>query len=157
MNILIATCSKKLRNGKENPKNYPWWPELLHELGMDFHVTQIAAAGDRRYAADYRVGLSMADITKLVAECAFWVSVDSFLPHLAHHLGKPGVVLWAKSDPVIYGYPENLNLLKDRKYLRKSPFDIWEHETFDSAAFMSVPAIVSAVSGWYKPRVLKAA
>ena len=35
-NIIIHCEAQKLRNGNRNPKNYPWWPELLSEL-KDFN------------------------------------------------------------------------------------------------------------------------
>ncbi len=32
MKIVIFCEAQKLRNGKENPKNYPWWVELISLL-----------------------------------------------------------------------------------------------------------------------------
>lgn len=48
---------------------------------------------------------------------------------------KKGIVLFAKSDPEIFGYPENINLLKDKKYLRWDQFGPWEATDFVEEAF----------------------
>jgi ADP-heptose:LPS heptosyltransferase len=144
--ILIHPFAQMLRNNQVNPKNYPWWPELLERL--DGPIVQIGVEQEWRLAADIRLGLPLKEIRALLAECEFWISVDSFLPHLAHYLPKPGVVLWSKSDPDIFGYPENLNLLKDRRYLRAKQFRIWEEESYDPEAFLLVDAVVDAIGKW---------
>jgi hypothetical protein len=35
-------------------------------------------------------------------------------------------VIWGISDPDIFGYDYNTNILKDRKYLRPDPFGTWK-------------------------------
>ena len=42
------------------------------------------------------------------------------------------------SDKNIFGYPQNINLLKNKKYLRKNQFDTWEAEEFIEKAFAHV-------------------
>jgi hypothetical protein len=64
---------------------------------------------------------------------------------MAKHLGKPGIVLWSVSDPEIFGYPENLNLLKDRKYLRKDQFAVWEAVTLDPETFVGPEEVYRAL------------
>ena len=124
--IILAPYSKKLRNGKENPKNYPHWEEVAHFLiSADFRITQLLYAGEKQiehtFAQEY-TSLKMCET--LVRQSDLFLSVDNFLPHLAHTIGKRGVVIWGTSDPLIFGYPENVNLLKDRKYLRGNQFEI---------------------------------
>ncbi len=141
--ILIHPYAQKLRNGGRNAKNYPYWPALL--AGLHDSVVQIGVAGEDALVSDFRMHLSLKDISALVQTCSLWIAVDSFLPHLAFHLHKPGVVLWSVSDPLIYGYPDNLNLLKDRSYLRAQPFGIWEQQPYNADAFVSADAALAQI------------
>ena len=138
--ILIHPFAKLLRNGQRNPKTYPWWRELINLMGKE-SVVQLGLEGEARLVSDFRKNLALKEIRGLLKECRLWVSIDSFLPHLAHHVRKPGVVIWSVSDPNIFGYPENLNLLRDRKYLRKNQFGIWEAESFNPNSFMKAEEI----------------
>lgn len=138
--ILIAPYAKKLLNGMPHAKDYPYWKELLEKLPND--IVQIGIAGEKRLTRNFKKGLSIPEITKLVIDCEYWISVDSFLPHLASHVGKRGVVLWSVSDPVIFGYPDNINILKDRSYLRKKQFAIWEDESRNEDAFVEPDEVI---------------
>lgn len=97
---------------------------------------------------DCRIGLPLKEIAALLKECAYFITVDSFLQHLAQHVGRAGVVLWSKSDPLIFGYPENLNLLKDRRCLRRQQFRIWEEESYDPDTFLPVGDVVQRIGAW---------
>jgi ADP-heptose:LPS heptosyltransferase len=135
--IIIAPYAQKLRTGKENPKNYPHWEELVYELQKSMHVVQIGVEGEQQLVPDFRKNLPIADLRKLVHECDTWIGVDSFFQHLAWDEGKPGIVLWGPSDPLIFGHPENINLLKDRSYLVESQFLWWEATEHDPERFVS--------------------
>ena len=78
--------------------------------------------------------------------------MDSFLPHLAQQVEKPGVVIWSVSDPEIFGYKNNLNILKDRKYLRGNQFDIWEAGSYNPEAFLKAEEVYSVIKGEIKCR-----
>jgi len=142
--ILISPYSRKMRNGKENPKNYSYWKELLKQMD-GYKIIQIGVNGEEQIVDDCRFNLLLKEIKQLLKDCDLFISVDNFLPHLAHTIGKSGIVLWGKSDPKIFGYPENLNLLKDRKYLRQFQFDIWEKEEFDENVFVKPDIIIKKV------------
>ena len=125
--ILISPFSKQLRNGKNNPKNYPHWKKLISCLIlMGEEVVQVGVEGEEQLTTDFRQNLSLEQLAELVETCKTWISVDSFFQHFCWDLGKPGIVLWGQSDPNIFGHPENINLLKDRKYLRDKQFWMWE-------------------------------
>jgi len=115
MKILIA-------KGNPNAKAYPYFDELKgHEIKV------------------LEGKLSTQEIIDLVNWSDKWVSVDTFLPHFcAYHKLKPGIVLWGLSDPEIFGYKHNINLLKDRKYLRKEQFKWWKDEPINKEAFVSI-------------------
>jgi ADP-heptose:LPS heptosyltransferase len=115
MKILIC-------KGNPNAKSYPYWDELT---GHDIKVLEGK--------------LSTQEIIDLVNWSDKWVSVDTFLPHFcAYHKLKPGIVIFAKSDPEIFGYKHNINLLKDRKYLRAEQFKWWKDEPINKEAFVSI-------------------
>jgi ADP-heptose:LPS heptosyltransferase len=147
--ILISPYAKKLRdkNGP-NPKDYPYWDEVVAMLNGN-PIVQVGIEGERRIngVTDFRKGLSFDQIRTMVEQCEVWISVDNFLPHLAHHVGKPGIVLWGQSDPNVFGYPENINLLKDRKYLRGDQFMIWEACEYNVDAFVGSQDVINAIRG----------
>jgi ADP-heptose:LPS heptosyltransferase len=138
--IIIAPYAQKLRNGQNNPKNYPWWPELISMIKEP--IIQVGIEGETQLIDDFRKNLSIDDLTKLILECKTWISVDSFFQHLAWDIGKPGVVLWGQSDPLIFGHLENTNLLKDRKYLREKQFWWWEQCEYNAEAFAKPEEII---------------
>ena len=125
--IIISPFAKKLLNGKENPKNYPYWNQLVYEIQKFEQVVQVGVTGERKLVDDFRKDLPISELKKLIAECKTWISCDSFFQHLAWSEGKPGIVLWSVSDPLIFGHPENTNLLKNRKYLEPNQFLWWEY------------------------------
>jgi ADP-heptose:LPS heptosyltransferase len=138
--IIIAPYAQKLRNGKNNPKNYPWWPELLSLI--DEPVIQVGVNSEDPLVEDFRKNLSLEELKTLVIECRTWISVDSFFQHFAWDLNKPGIVLWGQSDPLIFGHPENMNLLKDRKHLREKQFWWWEQCDYNAEAFVKPEEII---------------
>lgn len=144
MKILIAPYSQKLRNGKRNPKEYPYWPELVALL-KNHTITQIGVEGEQGLVPDFRKGLPYKEIKALINECHIWISVDSFLPHLAQFTNKSGVVLWGPSDPLIYGYPNNNNILKDRACLRPDQFNIWEALEYDPNKFVKAYEVINLI------------
>ena len=122
--IIIAPYAQKLRNGKENPKNYPYWEELISKI--DEPIIQVGVKGEKQLVEDFRTNLPIECLRQLVRDCRIWIGVDSFFQHLCWDEGKPGVVLWGVSDPLIFGHKENINLLKDRKYLAENQYLWWE-------------------------------
>jgi len=143
--VVISPYSKPMRNGQTNPKNYPYWGRLVEILASYAEVIQIGTQGEEKIAGteSFLRNLSFEELRDLINCCDTWISVDNFLPHFCHcEKLKPGIVLWGKSDPKIFGYPENVNLLKSRTYLRSKQFDIWEVDTSDPNAFV-LPEIVA--------------
>lgn len=137
--IIISPYSKALRNGKQNPKNYPYWRELIAQIKEP--IIQIGIEGEEQLTPDFRKNLPIADLKALLRECRTWISCDSFFQHLAWSEGKPGISLWSVSDPLIFGHPQNINLLKSRKYLRENQFLWWELVEYNADAFV-LPEVV---------------
>ena len=132
--IIISPYAKKLQNGKENPKNYPYWKELIDLISEE--IVQVGVDGETQLVDDFRTNLSLIQLRQLIKECRIWIGVDSFLQHLAWSESKPGIVLWSVSDPLIFGHKENTNLLKDRVYLAENQFLWWDFIEHDSNKFV---------------------
>lgn len=147
-NIIISPYSRKLRNDNNNAKNYPYWEELVLELKkLNFFVIQIGIIGEDfiKGVDEFQFNKSLEEIEELLKNSELFISVDNFLPHLAHSVGVNGVVIFSRSDPYIYGYKENANILKDRKYLREDQFGMWEHCEYIEDSFVSPSVIVSFI------------
>lgn len=141
--ILLAPWAKKLRVDKPHPKNYPYWPEVVKEINEP--IIQIGIEGEVQLVDDFRKNLPMNELTDLVGQCKTWLSVDSFFQHFCWDLGKPGIAIWGPSDPLIFGHPENVNLLKDRSYLRPNQFWWWEQCDFNKDSFVEPKVVLDAL------------
>lgn len=138
--IIISPYSKKLLNNRENPKNYPYWEELIALI--DEPIIQVGVESEKQLVGDFRKNLPISELRKLIQECRTWISCDSFFQHLAWDEKKPGVVLWGPSDPLIYGHPENVNLLKDRSYLAPNQFLWWEFTEHQKERFVPPQEVI---------------
>lgn len=151
--IIISPYSKRLRKfsvndpDKTNPKNYPYWKEVVLLLkNKGFYIIQIGVPGEDLIGADeVKFNLNIKDLISLLSECSTWICVDNFFNHFATYYKKRGVVIFSRSDPLIFGYLQNINLLKDRKYLRKNQFELWEQDEFNKDAFVSPEEVARSV------------
>jgi ADP-heptose:LPS heptosyltransferase len=146
--IVISPYSKLLRNGARNPKDYPYWPELVKRLNeLGYEVIQIGVKGEAPIEGvkELRLDLKLKYIKQLLLDSHTWISVDNFLPHLASHINKPGIVLWGMSNPAIFGYSENVNLLKHHKYLKADQFGFWEDVVYNPDAFVDPMAVIEFI------------
>lgn len=144
--IIISPFSKPMRNGKRNPKEYPWWIELIALLKeKGFYVIQIGTPNEPQITEDFRTGLKFKELAELMLKCRILISVDNFAHHFAALHKKPCIVLWGKSDPLIFGYSQNHNLLKSRSFLRANQFGIWEEEEYNPDVFVTPEEVISYV------------
>lgn len=144
--IIIAPYAQKLRNGKINPKNYPYWTKLVKELSKNgYDIVQIGVEGEESLVPDFRKNLPLTELAELVNQCDTWISVDSFFQHFCWDLKKPGIVIWSQSNPLIFGHEENINLLKDKKYLRKEQFYLWEQCEYNKDAFVEPTTVLKHI------------
>ena len=134
MKLIICPYSQKLpekENRPENPKNLPYWKEVLSIIKEEFYdieIIQVGAAGEPTVEGVTKISsnLSQEDLLELVKDCDAWMSVDNFFQHFCSYYNvKNGFVLFGQSDPNIFGYPFNRNIIKDRKYLRERQFQFW--------------------------------
>jgi ADP-heptose:LPS heptosyltransferase len=147
--IIIAPFAAKLRSGNRNPKNYPHFAELVARLNANSHeIIQIGVTGEDRIEGveQHVLDWPFEKLKDLINDSDTWVSVDSWLPHFCHcYRLKPGIVLWGKSSPRIWGYDENENLWGGEHNLRPFQYKNWEEEEYDEKVFPSVMQIVWAV------------
>ena len=141
--ILISPYSKKLVNGKQNPKNYPYWKELIKLINEP--IIQVGIDGEEQLVPEFCKNLPIARLKELIAECRTWIGCDSFFQHLAWDCKKPGIVLWSGSDPLIYGHSENINLLKSRDYLATNQFLWWDFTEYNADAFVLPEEVVKFI------------
>ena len=73
--IIISPYSKRMRNGKRNPKNYPWWPEVIRDLKEE--VIQVGVGDEERFAGCVHVfDKPLEELERLISKCRIWVSVE---------------------------------------------------------------------------------
>ena len=145
--IIISPYSKKLREKETpHPKNFPMWKELLLLL-PEYEIIQIGVEGEERLVENCKFNLPTSDLIELSKDIGTWVSVENFFPHFMHynHPEKRGVVIFSQSDPFIFGYPKNINLLKDKKHLRWDQYGPWELAEYKKEAFVEPEAVVEAI------------
>ena len=122
------------RGNLQNAKSYPYWEEFL-VLAKEHEIKEIKGI------------LSEKEIIDLVNWCDIWITIDTFLPHLcAYNKLKKGIVIWGKSDPLLFGYPQNINLLKDRKYLRPDQFTFWTGVKNEPGSFVSADDLYKSLN-----------
>jgi len=141
--IIVSPYSKKLMNGRENPKNYPHWKEVIDQINEP--IIQIGIDGETQLVDDFKKNLPLSELKQMLQQCRTWISCDSFFQHLGYTQKKPGIVLWSVSDPMIFGHPENVNLLKSRDYLAKDQFLWWEDQEYKHDAFVDPDEVVKAL------------
>lgn len=159
--IVISPYSRRLRNGKNNPKNYPYWDQVIDRVsGLGYDVVQIGENNESKFnkVKNFIIGANFDKLKSLVNNSKTFISVDNFFPHFcAYSTNVGGVVIFSLSDPNIFGYAHNINLLKDRSYLRKEQFGIWEAVEFNRDAFVEPLAVTAAVESQISMNKLKGA
>ncbi len=145
MKIVIFCEAQKLRNGKENPKNYPWWVELISLLEQEeYEIIQAGSSSDKKYTDNFVI-LPLKELKELINKSDLFISVDSIGQHLGWSVGKKGIGLFGQSDPKIFGHEENINLYSDEKYFRQYQFHTWEECEYIKESFVSPEVILHEI------------
>ena len=116
----------------DHPKSYPFWEELITLLRAKYPSVKLFQIGRRNETLltgvdDHFMELPLRSVEELIKGCRMWVSVDNFLQHLVNSMMEQvrGVVLWGVSNPELFGYDYNLNILRSKSYLRPDQFGVW--------------------------------
>lgn len=153
--IAISPYSRKLKNGNKNAKDYPYWEDLVDIIkkrsGMK--VIQIGISGEEEISGvdEFKKDLKFEDLKRIIRDSVTWISVDNMIGHLGYYVKKPGIVIWGKSDPKIFGYSININLLKSEDFLRGDQFFIWEDEKYEKEVFVTAEQVYSSVEVFIDP------
>jgi len=149
MKVIISPYSRRMRNGNRNPKNYPYFEEVVKQLRKQgVYVIQIGIKGEKELGANKTLfNKPLKELVALLNKCDKWISVDNFFSHLAYLHNKPGVVIFGQSDPEIFGHDFNTNLLKDKKYLRPLQFAPWEDVIYSTECFVDASVVINKIIG----------
>ena len=144
--ILMAPFCKPRHDGKMNAKNYPYWNEVLLEIAPVYDITQIVYGSEQWLkGVGYADNLSLNHTEHLMRETNMFLCIDTYLQHMGHFLGKPGVVIFGPSDPALFGYKDNINLYVDGKYFRPHQYQTWNEWDFNKDAFVLPDVVINAV------------
>lgn len=141
--IIISPFARHVQDEKPHPKNYPYWKQVIEQI--DEEIIQVGIEGEPQLVPTFKKNCTLSELAALTTQCKTWVSVDSFFQHFCWDLCKPGIVIFGQSDPNIFGHPENVNLLKDRKYLREKQFWLWSQAEYIEEAFVEPKVVLEAL------------
>ena len=144
--ILFATFAAKAPSlkGQPSPKDYPHARQLA-ELLKGHNLIQVGGDGDEQLTPDFRRNLSFNELGNLIHESRTGICCDSYLQHYYWFLKRRAIVLFGISDPIIFGHPENINLLKDRSFLRPQQFDLYYVNQYKPEAFVTPEEVLKAL------------
>lgn len=146
--ILLFPRAAKTTDGQPSPKDYSHFEVVvkrLSELGFEVHQALKAGEATVPGCKGWYENFSLKYLMPLIQGCETWISVDSFAQHFAWTIKEPGVAIFGQSDPLIFGHPENINLLKDRKFLRDRQFGLWSQTKAFPEMWVGPEAVVNAV------------
>lgn len=156
VSLVLSPYSRPLRSLGPNPKNFPHWEEVVDTLLSRFNLVvkqevylyKGQPSSDRVHSKVQVLPFtSVHQLVSPILESTCWASVDNFLPHLCNLIkADPGVVVFSKSDPSIFGYHYNKNLHSLAPRFRPDQFNLWEQCQYDDAAFPLVQSVVDAIT-----------
>lgn len=151
MKVCIAPYAARMPNDLPNPKNPPWWAELVAMLNAEGHeVIQLGVKGEPRIdgVGQCIQNFPLDKLINVIRDCDMWISVDSWLPHFCATMRlQSGIVIWAQSNPKIWGYKHNVNLLRDKAYLREYQYAHWWDCPYNADAFVTPATVMDALHG----------
>lgn len=155
--ILLSLFSRPTHiNNNPSPKSYPldYAIELVGLLKMEgFFTIQIGVESEPEINCNQRLNSpSIPNLINLIKDSYLFVCCDNFLHHAAHFYKKRGIVIFSQSNPQIFGYKDNINLVKNSNYLRKDKkqFEYWEQTPYIKDAFVAPVDIIEAIRTNYK-------
>lgn len=147
--MIVISPYSTFKKGLKGVKDYPYWNALISKIKETFPDEELIQIGknDEKPLIETQmiVDKSMPELLSLVRKCRFWISVDNFFPHLCSVTDKKGFVIFAYTDPKIFGYPQNVNILKSVDWLRKEQFLNWDGFRKSTDAFLSPKEIIDII------------
>jgi ADP-heptose:LPS heptosyltransferase len=117
--IVIHPTGAKLtfNPGVQITPNKDWfkeeWTKLVSYLIKQYDVVQVGGKNEEEIpgVTTYLMGqTSLRQTAALLKQCKTYVSIDSFVGHCGPAVGKPGVVIFGRSNPYIAGHAMNKNI-----------------------------------------------
>lgn len=150
--LILSPYSKPTPDGSPNAKNYPHWQKVVDVVSKTIPVVQIGVDGEQRLD-NVKAFLKpkLHELKDILGhdDCRAFASVDNFLQHYVKTYvpNLRGVVVFSRSDPYIFGYRENRNLLKDKKFLRprNEQWWLWSQCAYDPDAYVEPSEVVDAI------------
>jgi len=143
----------------DHPKSYPFWDQLIPLLRAKYPTSQLIQIGRKDEphliaVDDHLMGLPLRKIQELITGCRFWISGDNFLQHMVNAAVEQvrGVVLWGVSDPKLFGYGYNLNILRGTQYLRPDQFGVWPGFPKNNDVFERPEIVIERIVNSYGTR-----
>lgn len=150
--ILLSCWAKPLKSGAWNAKNpnKSWWEKLCLLLKNEqYKIYQLGQGPEIR----------LKGVDKFIWDTDIWeitekyfpivitmITIDNMWNHMCWYKNKKAIVIFSRSDPEIFGHPENINLLKDRKNLRENQFEPWEYRAeYNSNSFICPEEVMAAL------------
>jgi ADP-heptose:LPS heptosyltransferase len=111
--VLIQTST-----GGTTYKDWPIerWAELAARLKNEIGVTvyQVGSPEDKKVSGLERLpSPSLLHAAAALKACRFFIGLDSFFNHVSKAVHKPSLILWASTNPLAYGYTQNINLVNN--------------------------------------------
>jgi len=111
IDVTMVGAAKRRTQVKDWFKNK--WESLVSGIqGLGYKVYQVGGQEDERIEGcdKYFLGIDYRLTMALLEKSRGFVSVDTFLGHAGHAIGKKGVVLFGPSDPFFFGHDSNINI-----------------------------------------------
>ena len=92
------------------------WVELVERLNKKgISLIQLGSKYDKEIPGARKVQCeNFIDLMYILQQSKLHVSNEGGLIHLAHGVGTKSVSLFGPTDPILYGYPDNINLYVDK-------------------------------------------
>jgi len=86
--------------------------QLLLNRGYD--IIQVGKIGERVFngVLSFVGHANIRETAAIMKYAEYFISIDSFVMHMAKALNKIGIVLWGRTNPFRVGYMENYNIFK---------------------------------------------
>jgi hypothetical protein len=138
--IIISPYSKKTIKGDSSPKDYPYWKELVSVLHKKHHIIQIGVNWERILEGvhESKLNLTFKELEELTLSSDSFISVDNFYPHFCNTIGKYGYVIWGPSNPSLYGYSKNVNILPSKPQFKTNQFGLWDKSDYNIHSFPNI-------------------
>lgn len=149
-NILLTPYGSLRKDGKNNAKNYPYFAEVIDIVKKSIpnvnFIQPITGQGIIKGATPAIMDLKEVE-NFLLEKAHTWLSVDTFTQHMVNSLPfiKPGVVVFGPSDPELFGYRYNVNLLKSRNCLIPNQYQTWNEIDYNKDVFIDPEKVAIAL------------